>query len=274
MKQQLIPIILTIVTFFGLWAILHLVIVGINLLPLHHKIATTIHISDILVGFTIYMKTSIDFAIFIGNLMRTNPGWKNRIAIEIGTALGNGAGTLLVLLIWYFFKEVPILMAIMIFFAAFVLLEMAEEGFEELTQNKNSIPAFIVMPLRWLKTLLHGPNKAFAPILNKIVPDFSVTNMKKLSWWPLATFALVIPFILGTDDFAGYIPLHQYPTIYGFATGVLLGHTVLNVALFAYPKKTIEVVKNAWIMLVGSIAFVVIAVFGFIEVVKLIYSLF
>jgi cadmium resistance protein CadD (predicted permease) len=73
---------------------------------------------DVLVGITIYLKTSIDFAIFIGRLMQKYQGWKNRIMIEIGTALGNITGTLVILVLWDIFREVKFLMAIMIVIAA------------------------------------------------------------------------------------------------------------------------------------------------------------
>src|SRR3979409_2642126 len=58
------------------------------------KISEKIRLLDILIGMTIYLKTSVDFAIFMGNFMATHHGWKSRIAIETGTALGNAIGTL------------------------------------------------------------------------------------------------------------------------------------------------------------------------------------
>ena len=36
-------------------------------------------LGDILIGLTIYLKTSIDFAVYIGRLMAKYPGWKNRV---------------------------------------------------------------------------------------------------------------------------------------------------------------------------------------------------
>ena len=67
-------------------------------------IISLLRISDVLVGVTIYLKTSIDFAIFIGRLMEKYAGWKNRVAIEIGTAFGNIAGTLAILILWNLFR--------------------------------------------------------------------------------------------------------------------------------------------------------------------------
>src|SRR6266550_8613475 len=137
LKYQILPILLTIVIFLFLTGSLFFFLQFLNLSPAKQKIQIALRPIDILVGMTVYAKTSIDFAIFMGNLMHTNPGWKKRIAIEIGTALGNGVGTLFILAIWFFFKEIPVLMILMIFLASIVLLEMAEEGLREFQISTN-----------------------------------------------------------------------------------------------------------------------------------------
>ena len=269
LQQQGIPLVLTLVTFGILCSLVALAIWLLNLLPVAQKIALVIRWPDVLVGLTIYLKTSIDFAIFIGNLMHANPGWQKRIAIEIGTAAGNALGTIGILIIWNFFREVPILMAIMIILAAFVLLQMAEESFEEL-QETNKMPGFLGRQVKTMKYLLHIPNKTVAPLLRLITPEASLTNMKPLPWGRLLFFSATIPFILGLDDFAGYIPLFSVVNVFGFSVGVLLGHMILNAALFISPKRTVVIVRNPWILLIGGIAFVGIAGWGFVEVFKLI----
>src|SRR5690242_2293609 len=90
MFGQVIPIGLAVLVFLGLVALLFFVIRALNWLPLGSNIVLLPRWRDILVGAFIYFKTSVDFAILIGYLMKANPGWKNRIAIELGTALGNG----------------------------------------------------------------------------------------------------------------------------------------------------------------------------------------
>lgn len=272
-KQQLLPVVLTIITFFVLCILLYFSIIGLNLLPNNEKIILEIKPQDVLVGLTIYLKTSIDFAIFIGNLMKSNPGWKKRIAIEIGTAGGNALGSIVILFIWNFFREVPILMAIMIFIASLVLLKMAEESFEELNHGSEEIPSFLGQQLQILKKILHIPNQIFRPILRLISPSASLTNMKTLSWRRLLLFSATIPFILGLDDFAGYIPLFNIINVYGFAIGVFLGHMLLNVALFISPRRTVEAVKNSWVLIIGGLAFVFIAGWGFYEVAHIVVNL-
>lgn len=267
-KKQLIPLLLTVVTFAALGILLFGFIHILNLFPLKDKIIPVLRVTDILVGVTIYLKTSVDFALFIGNLMSKHTGVKNRIAIEIGTALGNALGTFFVLTIWTFFKEVPFLMIIMVCLASFVLLSMAQEGLEEFVvkyKNKN---------LEIFLTLLKHINSVFSPLLRFIIPHANTHEKLQKTFFSLLLFSLTIPLILGLDDFAGYIPLFNIVNVFGFAVGVFFGHMVLNLALFASPQTTIRVVKQPIIALLGSFAFIGIALWGFVEVVKIAQTLF
>ena len=103
------------------------------------KILLQINWSDVLIGLTIYLKTSIDFALLISLLMNQYKGLKNRAIIEIGTALGNGIGTMAVLVVWFFFKEVVWLLALMIFLASLVLFKLALTSLEHLENDKSEI---------------------------------------------------------------------------------------------------------------------------------------
>lgn len=268
--KQLTPIILTIVTFLGLCFLLFGFISLLNFLPLGDKIVPRLFLSDILVGLTIYLKTSVDFAIFIGKLMSKNPGWQKRIAIETGTALGNGIGTFFVLFIWTFFKEVPILMVIMIFTASLVLFKMAEEGLEELKISNfrfNDV-------LSYLLKILRPINLIFGPIVKFIIPNSKSSNGSQKTFFSLLLFSFTVPLILGLDDFAGYIPLFNIINVFGFAVGVFLGHMILNLALFASPQITINFVKKPFIIFFGSIAFVGIAFWGLWEIIQLLLHTF
>lgn len=78
-------------------------------------------------------------------------------------------------------------------------------------------------------------------------------------------FSFTIPFVLGLDDFAGYIPLFTLINVFGFSLGILLGHMLLTIGLFAFPKKTVEVVKHPIVLIVGGIAFIGLGIYGFYE---------
>src|SRR3989338_5951317 len=128
--SQFVPIALTGVVMAGFLILLHAAVVIFNLLPASEKIHLEIRWVDIIVGATIYLKTSIDFAIFIGRMMAANPGWRNRIAIEIGSAAGNTIGTIAIIGLWVTLKNVDLLLALMVFIASLVLFELAHGSME------------------------------------------------------------------------------------------------------------------------------------------------
>ncbi len=269
-KNQMIPLVLTVAIFFGLTAVFAGVILGLNLIPHTQPIVLKLRWYDVLIGATIYLKTSVDFAIFMGRLMTANPGWKNRIAIEIGTALGNGLGTILVLIIWTFFKEVEWLLAIMIFLAALVLFELAFASLEHFSnwEGEGGIKKFLFLGLNKPLSIII---KLTQPLTAKILPDLGekLKGNTNLTWKKLLYFSFTVPFILGLDDFAGYVPLFNIVNVFGFSLGVIGAHMLLNIALFINPSLTVKLVKNAWVSFVGTLAFIGLGVWGLVEVVKI-----
>lgn len=267
-QRQVIPLALTIIIF----GILVVVLAG-EILALNHFTDADIlfHIRpfDILIGLTIYLKTSIDFAIFMGRLMDQFGGWKNRIAIEIGTAVGNAGGTMIVLAIWAFFKEVEILLAVMIFLAALVLFRLAEEGLEHADAGDNKFPKWFQFIVTGFSHALAAVNAVIAPVLKYVVPNLKAKVGVRTTFWSLFAFSFSVPFILGLDDFAGYVPLFSIVSVFGFAIGVFLGHMILNIFLYLNPAVTIRIVKNPIISFLGSVAFVGLGVWGLIEVFKI-----
>jgi hypothetical protein len=268
--EQVIPLFLTLVVFLSLAGIFYAGIFGLNLIPHTEHISLEIHWLDVLIGGTIYLKTSVDFAIFMGRLMSTNPGWKNRIAIEIGTALGNGLGTIVVLIIWTFFKEVEWLLALMIFLAALVLFELAFASLEHFSNWEGEGKFKKVLYLITSKSLSFVV-KFTQPLTKKILPDLGqkLKGGDKLPWKKLLFFAFTVPFILGLDDFAGYVPLFNVVNVFGFSVGVIGGHMLLNIALFINPNTTVKIVRNEWVSFVGSLAFTGLAIWGLVEVIKI-----
>lgn len=268
--QQLVPLTLTVVILVGLIIVLYFYIYLLNFFPTQEKVVLVARPLDILVGVTIYLKTAIDFAIFMGRLMSTNSGWRNRIAIELGTALGNAVGTLVVVALWIAFKEVEILLALMVLLASMVLFELAHGGLEHFG-NWEGRGLFKRTIYRLLHRFLDTATRLFAPVLSRIMPDLGEKLKGKggLSWKSLFVFSFSVPFILGLDDFAGYVPLFNVVNVFGFSIGVFLAHTLLNIALFISPAHTIVAVKNEYVSFAGTLAFIALAFYGFFEVWRL-----
>ncbi len=269
--SQFIPIALTGVVMAGFLGLLHGAIVIFNLIPSSEKIHLEIRWVDILVGSTIYLKTSIDFAIFIGRMMAANPGWRNRIALEIGTAAGNTIGTIAIIGLWVTLKHVDLLLALMVFIASLVLFELAHGSLEHFAnwQGQGGMK-------RILFYLMHGlldrVKKIIDPLLRRVMPDLgsAMKGKSSLPWPQLLIFSASVPFILGLDDFAGYVPLFTVVNVYGFAIGVIASHTLLNIALFLSPKKTIIVVKNEVVSFLGALAFIGLGVYGLFETFRIV----
>lgn len=172
--EQVIPLVLTIVIFLVLGLVLNFFIHFLNRFT-GVDIALHIRVTDILVGLTIYLKTSVDFAIYIGNLMKQFPGWKSRIAIEIGTAVGNALGTFIVLGIWNFFREVDIILGLMIFIASLVLLRLAEDGFEH-AFGTSRIKGFLYEISQLTYIGIRAINTLTAPLISRVIPNISLNN--------------------------------------------------------------------------------------------------
>lgn len=268
-KNQIIPLGLTVVVASALTGVLYLVILGLNYFTLT-DIVLEVRLVDVVIGLTIYLKTSIDFAIFIARLMDKYPGLKGRIGVEIGTALGNAMGTILILIIWTFFKEVRWLLALMVFVAALVLFRLADDGLEHANDQDKKYPRWFQKMVDGFGFILAKINFFIAPILKYVLPDLKVKTPERVNFWQLLGFAFTVPFILGLDDFAGYVPLFSIVNVFGFSIGVFAGHMILNALLYISPERTIKAVKNPIISFLGSIAFVALAVWGLLEVVKII----
>jgi hypothetical protein len=268
--RQGIPLLLTGVVCALLVGAVWLEVILLNAVSDAH-IALRVRFADVLIGLTIYLKTSIDFAIFMGRLMRSYPGWKNRIAIEIGTAFGNAAGTILILAVWALFKEVTFLLAAMTLIAAVVLFRLAEVGLD--LEDLREYPAWFQWFARTFKRTLALANKYTAPILDRIIPNVEARAHTGRRFIPLFLFSITIPFLLGLDDFAGYIPIFSVVNVLGFSIGAFLGHMFLNIFLYINPDVTIRVVKNAVIATLGSVAFVLIGLWGIVETIHIIFGI-
>lgn len=267
-KNQVLPICLAAVTCGALIFFLFLEVLGLN-----HFTRTDIFVRvawiDVVVGLTIYLKTSIDFVLYMGSLMSRHQGWKSRIAIEIGTALGNALGTMLVLVVWTFFKDVRWLLALMILLAALVLFSLAEEGLEHAEEQRATLPRWAQRQITRMEKSLVRLNKLFAPILRYIIPKTTLRDGNDLPFWPLFTLALTVPFVLGLDGFAGYVPLFNVVNVLGFGIGVFIGHMLLNILLYLSPDRTTSVIRHPVIAVAGSLVFVGLGLWGIVEVVKL-----
>jgi hypothetical protein len=277
------PLFISLLAFIAFVTLLYFEIQILNQFDfVSEKIGVSVNPLDVFAGFLIYLKTSIDFAIFISVLMAKYPGLKNRFAIEVGTGFGNVLGTMVVLAIWIIFKEIAILLGIMVLIASLVLIEMANSSVEHLNEvDHDSTDGVKVQPwqksvAKYIQTLLKPILFFISPVLGKVMPKISMSESKtelKKTFTGLFLVSMSVPFILGLDDFAGYVPAFSVVKVFGFGIGVILGHSLLNVALFLSPKFTIRLVKNPNVALIGAFAFIGLALYGIFEALKIFFKL-
>jgi len=268
---QIILIFIAVVIFIALSLFLKEFLSYLNNLHYFNNFSFNLQFGGILLGITVYLKTSFDFAFFIGRLMERYPGWFNRLAIETGTAIGNFFGILLVLFIWLYFQENNILFIAMIFIASLILFELSYSGLAHISSWKDGegLKKFLYQVL---EIPLHPIVRAELPLLGKALPNLGqkFQGKSEIKWFSLLLFTFTVPFILGADDFAGYIPLFKLVNIYSFAVGILLAHTLLNIFLFSYPAKTISLVKNQYVSYLGNLLFALLGVYGLIQIGRII----
>lgn len=214
----------------------------------------------VLLGMTIYLKTAVDYAIFVSRLMTNNQGLKSRIAMNAGTSLGAFVGVTAVFILWVYFNQIPILMFIMLIIAGCVLFELgegSEEHYSELSEKFKK-------PVRIFFNVL-------SPIYKRVIfflPDFS-TNNKKRPFWSLFLYSAIIPFILGVDDLAGYMSLLRPSNVFSFLAGIYIADSIIDAFLFMKPEITINIIKNKWISFVGAIFFIILGLLSIYHAITL-----
>ncbi len=141
---------------------------------------------------------------------------------------------------------------------------------EHILEHREKYPAWFKKVLNFCEKFIKKLNKLFDKPLHFILPNVKMKQAGNLGFWSLFYFAFTIPFILGLDDFAGYVPLFNIVNIFGFGIGIFLGHMLLNIFLYLSPSITIKVVKNPIISFAGALVFIGLGFWGLTEVVKLV----
>jgi hypothetical protein len=162
----------------------------------------------------------------------------------------------------------------MVLLASLVLFELAHSGMEHIVhwEGMGLVKRHIYLALHYF---LDFVLKLIDPVLKRVMPNLGekLKGKEGLTWTGLLAFSFSVPFILGLDDFAGYVPLFSVINVFGFSIGVFLAHTLLNVALFISPSRTIVAVKNEYVSFLGTLAFIGLAFYGFFEVFRILSHL-
>lgn len=255
MYKHLFPIAIS----FGLFG----VFVGATFVLLHTlnivlpvQLTVTLLWGQVLLGVFIYLKTSVDYALFVGALMENNGGVKKRIAMNAGTSIGCFIGVTAIAVLWSFFQEIHWLMAILLVIAAMILFKLGDGS----QQHFDSLPAVIRFPLR----VFFDVTRPVVRLCTFFMPD-SELQANSLGVRKLFILSMVIPFALGADDLAGYMVLLTTVNIFSLLVGIYFGDALIDAALFANQELTVKIVKNRWVSYFGAVVFIGLGVMSIIH---------
>jgi hypothetical protein len=213
-----------------------------------------LNIKDISVGFFLYFVTAIDYALIIGRMQVTNTGARARFVMNVFTCLGCFVGVSLVLFLWSFTREVPLLIIPILIFAGGVMIKLAYEGIGYF-EHANYIPEFIrVITIKFLE-LAHNITKVFT----FWIPELGAPKTTSMNMMSLAKWAFLLPFIIGIDDLVGYMGAMTIYNAFGLIFGIYLADIFIDILIFVSPKLTKQLVENALLSLMAAYAFIYLA---------------
>lgn len=219
-----------------------------------NDIEIKLYLKDISVGFFLYFVTAIDYALIIGRMQVSNPGSKPRFVMNVATCLGCFVGVSLVLFLWGFAKEMPLLIIPILIFAGSVMIKLGYEGIEYF-EDVNYIPfVFRKFTVILLKALYY-PSRIFT----FWIPELGKPKVKAMSVMDLAKWSFFLPFIIGTDDLVGYMGAMTIYNVFGLLFGIYLADILIDILIFTSPKITKLLVESAILSLLAVYAFIYLA---------------
>lgn len=261
MKKQLLPISISLGLFIIFSLISYILLKGLDGMHIFHESLSTNFIwVQIGLGIFIYLKTAVDYALFVGMLIEKNEGLNKRIAMNVGTSLGCFVGVTAIVILWSFFREIHWLMFILLILAACVLFGLgdgSQEHFEEVDYR-----------LRKPLEIFFKITRPVVEFLTFFMPD-SEMKAKTFDTKKLFIISAIIPFALGADDLAGYMTLLTPMNVLSLLIGIYFGDAIIDIALFWNRDFTVKIVKNKWVSYFGALFFVGLGIMSIYHAISL-----
>jgi len=229
------------------------------------KIAIQLHPIDVFVGFFLYFVTAVDYALIVGRMQIANPGGKARFVMNVCTCVGCFAGVSLVLFLWGFAKEIDWFIIVLLIFAGSVMIKLAYESLDYFAEAKS-----IWKPLRQVTvggvTFLHNLTQG----LTFWIPELGSPKVQKMSLLKLASWSFLLPFIIGLDDFVGYMGAMTIFNVFSLLIGIFFADVFIDVLIFTSPQITKRIVESAVLSFLASFAFLYLMYKSYSEAILLI----
>lgn len=233
------------------------------------KIEIELHLVDVLVGFFLYFITAIDYALIVGRMQITNTGSKARVIMNIFTCVGCFVGVSLVLFLWGFAKEIPLVIIPILIFAGSVMIKLAFEGTDYYEADK-AIPKFIRVGTTKVLNAVHYVTSIFT----FWIPELGSPKVIKMPSLELAKWSFFLPFIIGLDDLIGYMGAMTIYNAFSLLFGIYLADILIDILIFVSPKFTKKMVENAMLSLLAAYAFIYLGYKSFSEALILMHEHF
>jgi hypothetical protein len=262
--NQLFPVVvcLSLLAFF-IWASMWFITNWINPYSAE-QISLRVQPVDAAVGFFLYFVTAVDYALIIGRMQNSNPGLQARFVMNVCTCVGCFVGVSLVLFVWGFAKEVDWLIIALMIFAGSVMVKLAHEGLEYFEDAK-SIPWIFRSITAKLVTTLY----TLTDSLTFWIPELASPNVKRVPIGQLAMWSFLLPFIIGLDDFVGYMGAMTIYNVFSLLVGIYMADILIDILIFISPATTKKVVQSAVLSLVATYAFLYLMYKSYSEAVML-----
>lgn len=214
------------------------------------KILIELHLKDFLVGFFLYFVTAVDYALIVGRMQRANKGLAARLVMNFFTCFGCFMGVSLVLFLWGFAKEVDWLIISLLIFAGSVMVKLSFEGLEYFEDAPT-----IWAPLRKVTVKIVNIFHKLTEGLTFWIPELASPNVEKLPLGKLALWSGILPFIIGLDDFVGYMGAMTIYNVFSLLVGIYLADIVIDILIFISPVLTKKLVESPILSLLATYAF-------------------
>jgi len=145
-------------------------------------------------------------------------------------------------------------------FAGAVMIKLAHEGQEYYEDAKQIPAAFRNITIKTL-TFFYSVTR-FATFW---IPELSGPKVKKMNVIHLAKWSFILPFIIGLDDFIGYMGAMTIYNVFSLLFGIYLADIVIDIIIFVSPSFTKKLVESPSLSFVATYAFIYLAYKSFSE---------
>ncbi len=134
------------------------------------------------------------------------------------------------------------------------MIKLAFEGIEYF-ENAKDIPAIFRKNLAKTLTVMHSVTTIFT----FWIPELGSPKVKKMNLKTLTTWSFLLPFIIGLDDFVGYMGAMTIYNVFSLLVGIYFADILIDILIFVSPTFTKKMVESSILSILAAFAFIYLA---------------